>query len=318
MISSIFDIPFYLYGAAVSVAIFAWIVLSLFHARRLSKGSKSALSSSSIFEIFVFGLPSGLFLSRTMWCAANFQQYSFLRISEILLVSEGGLSMWGMLFGFLIALTAVTKKHGLRLSKTLDAVAPGMLLFIAIVRLAEVFTGQGIGKEISNPAFALPFVAIYDSYDSARYAVYRYEAVCAFLLFAICHFRLISDKRLHSYMPGDAFRFALGSYSAFQILFESMRDDDLMRYDFVRYSQVIAIAVFLVISFYSIFRFRKKLHLFRHVFWMTFLTLFACILLVYQEFQVDITSNMEINYIIMLFGSVILMVPLLYTQETNY
>ncbi len=68
-----------------------------------------------------------------------------------LYVWEGGLAIWGALFGGLIAGAWIAWRRGWSLPKLLDAAAPGLVLAQAIGRIACVITGDAMGRPTSGP-----------------------------------------------------------------------------------------------------------------------------------------------------------------------
>ena len=68
-----------------------------------------------------------------------------------LYIWEGGLAIWGALFGGLIAGAWIAWRRGWSLPKLLDAAAPGLVLAQAIGRIACVITGDAMGKSTSGP-----------------------------------------------------------------------------------------------------------------------------------------------------------------------
>jgi phosphatidylglycerol:prolipoprotein diacylglycerol transferase len=68
-----------------------------------------------------------------------------------LYIWEGGLAIWGGVAGGLMAVALVAWRRGWRLSRLLDAVAPGLVLAQAIGRVACIVTGDAMGKPTTGP-----------------------------------------------------------------------------------------------------------------------------------------------------------------------
>ncbi len=86
-----------------------------------------------------------------------------------LYIWEGGLAIWGAIFGGLVAAVILARIHQWRLPRLLDAFVPGVVLGQAVGRLACVITGDAMGKPISgtfgfaytNPNAMVPQLGVY-------------------------------------------------------------------------------------------------------------------------------------------------------------
>ncbi len=68
-----------------------------------------------------------------------------------LYIWEGGLAIWGALFGGLISGALIAWQRSWHFPKLLDATAPGLVLAQAIGRIACIITGDAMGKPTSGP-----------------------------------------------------------------------------------------------------------------------------------------------------------------------
>lgn len=302
------------YGLCVAFALLTWLIISVRLQSKMKTRRPFSPSFSSAVCLFALGVPSGLVLSRLFWCVSNYQDY-LMKPETIFMVHQGGLSLWGFLLGFWLAVFIGAKKSGISPGLSLDAFAPGMLLFIGLTRLSEVFTGQGIGRIITYDFLIGPFTAVYDVHHEARFRVYRFEALYAIFLFLIVLFlfhRLDFRKRRSG---GHLFTFSVAAFSMAQIVFESMRDDDYMRFGFVRVSQAISILMLLIFAFYYLSRLKKARLLRAHFLWMIPLTLASAAFVIYQEFQVDSALYTEREHLFMLIGAFFLFLPTCFSIE---
>ena len=71
---------------------------------------------------------------------------------------EGGLAIWGGIFGGLIAVAILARLRGWRLPRLLDTAAPGLVLAQAEGRVACIITGDAVGRPTSGP-FGLAYVS---------------------------------------------------------------------------------------------------------------------------------------------------------------
>jgi phosphatidylglycerol:prolipoprotein diacylglycerol transferase len=68
-----------------------------------------------------------------------------------LYIWEGGLAIWGGVFGGLVAVAVLAWRRGWRLPRLLDAAAPGLVLGQALGRFACIITGDAMGKPTNGP-----------------------------------------------------------------------------------------------------------------------------------------------------------------------
>lgn len=300
------------YGTLAAIGLILWIIFSLNCTKIMKRRVENRVSYSGTLSLFAFSVPIGLICARILWCISDYQTY-LSNPKTIFCIWEGGLSLWGFLLGFWLSVHLLSKRFGISGAYSLDVFSPGMLLFVAILRISEVFTGQGIGRIITYDFLVNPFTAVYDSYNEAHFAVYRFEALYAFFLFAVVLIRFNRLPRSMKRSRGDLWRFAVGGYAMAQIVFESMRDDDYMRFGFVRVSQAISILILLIFAFYYIHRLRKAHRLKAHAVWMVPLTLAAAALVIVEEFRVDAALYTEKEHFFMLLFAILLFLPSMFS-----
>ena len=123
---------------------------------------------------------------------------------------------------------------------TLDELAAPGLLAIAIARLGEWPTGEGVGAWIENEAMMrLPF-AVMNAYEEWQLAVFLFEAAAALLLLIP-----VLKKRAGS---GERILTALLLFASCQVMLESLRMDSCLKIGFVRVAQVISAVVILAVT----------------------------------------------------------------------
>lgn len=159
---------------------------------------------------------------------------------------EKGYMLYGIILGVVFAVYFTSSKD---FGGFLDAFVAPTALFIAIFRIAEGFIGQGYGEywEGENGFFTrFPFMVFDRSYEQWAWAIFVLEALIAIIIFVI----ILKNKALFA---GESFTLMIGLYAAFQIVLESLRRDEFLRFGFVRIEQVIsAFVVLLVLIIYSV------------------------------------------------------------------
>ena len=171
----------------------------------------------------------------------------------------------------------------------MDAVAPAMMLVIALCRFLEPLDGQGWGMliEEGESFFPLAFKP-YADYDEWYYAIFFYEGLYA--LAAFLHLQFGKKKRA----DGQKALLALVLYCAAQVLFETLRRDIVVKWRFVRVSQLFSVIVLaLLLLMATIKKQGKDRHFVRK--WILFVLLTG--LCVAIEFTVDKPLSVSSNLI---------------------
>lgn len=77
---------------------------------------------------------------------------------SVLYIWEGGLAIWGGVFGGLAAVVVLARIKKWKLPKLLDAFVPGVVLAQAVGRVACIITGDSVGKVTTGP-FGLAYTS---------------------------------------------------------------------------------------------------------------------------------------------------------------
>ncbi len=169
-------------------------------------------------------------------------------LSLIVAFYRGGYTLYGAVFGVLFSVWLSCRVRGEDFLRSLDALVPSAALMLCVGRAAEVWTDQGLGPMVESALWQrFPFaVCTYQDVDWSEWylAVFIFEALTA-ALFLVRSFAWQKKAR----KSGEtAIRF-LTYLSCTQIFFEQMRQDDCIRFGFVRFSQLAALCVLLILLF---------------------------------------------------------------------
>lgn len=191
------------------------------------------LALYTIIPAFVF--------ARISYCLARFSFY-FLEMGpvSVLRTWEGGFMLYGAVLGALLGAGFLAKKRGADVAATLDEITCPGLLAVAVCRLGEWVTGEGVGAWIENPLLMrLPF-AVCNEYGEWQLAVFLWEALAVAVLLVF----MLRMKGGH----GERVLSALLLYACCQVLLESLRMDSCLKVGFVRVSQVLSAVVILGVT----------------------------------------------------------------------
>ena len=179
--------------------------------------------------------------------------YCLVCVADVLYTQPAGfwLAFWqpGQLFygGMLGAVLALCIAGGSGKLKLLESYAPSMALMTVFARLAEGFSGQGYGEywyEENGFFCRFPFMT-YDPYcEYWGWALFMAGAAVALAIFILLMVKKPS-------FDGDGVLLFFGLYAAGQIVLESLRRDEFLRWGFIRSEQLFsAITVLVVLILY--------------------------------------------------------------------
>lgn len=199
----------------------------------------------------VMALPLGLVGARLFYCLSRLTLYMEIGLVNILRLWDGGYALWGAVGGAVLAALLTAKITRQSAAKVLDSLAAPAALVIALTRFAEITNGEGIGMEVYAPLFQrFPF-AVYDAdWEIWFWAIFVLEGIAALVIFIT----LMVSK---SNVPGYKAKLFLILYCSSQILLESLRRDQFLRWLFVRVSQLTAVLVLGGLLFAALYRWVK-------------------------------------------------------------
>lgn len=242
----------YPYGLCVAAAAIAALLLAGY----LMK--KAAVKPGTLSWFALLAVPLSFLFARLGYCLCTLDWFLYVGVGFFFSFTEGGYILYGALLGSLIALAITAKVTRQSAGALADALAAPAALMIALCRLAEPLVGEGYGWSLEYwfqqgsgmSSFALedasffkqfPF-GVQNTWGEWMWAVYLLEAVIAGVICAIL-------LRAKGRAPGGKAVLFILLYAAMQAMCESMRQDSVLRWGFVRCNQVIsAVAVAAVLT----------------------------------------------------------------------
>lgn len=242
---SLFGMPVTLYALCVVIALALGLLLLAWEQKKHGLRPDTA-------EIFaLLALPLGLIGARLFYCLSRLTLYMEMGLHNILRLWDGGYALWGAVGGAVLAAIFTAKLTRQSAVKLLDALAAPAALVIALCRFAELTNGEGIGMEVGSAFFQrFPF-AIYDpDWEIWFWAICILEGAVALAIACILLWR-------RSGVAGEKAKLFCILYCSSQILLESLRRDQFLRWLFVRVSQLTAVLVLGGLMFYALYRWVK-------------------------------------------------------------
>ena len=233
----------------LGVRVYAWglycffgavlcLLAVMFHGREKMKKGTAALFG-------VLALPMALTLSRLLYCLFDARMRVFEGLSDgsvtwgeyfadVFGATLGGFSMFGALLGGVLA--ALLSARILKEDKwaLLDAVACALMLFIAAERLGEGrLEDFGVSRPLNERTDWWGLFITHGEYDDCI-STYMLESLTALAIFVLLEWRRSRLKR------GDTFLTGALVFGLSQVLMESLRFDQHMRFSFVSMQQLFA------------------------------------------------------------------------------
>ncbi|MDD3335750.1 MAG: prolipoprotein diacylglyceryl transferase [Eubacteriales bacterium] len=228
-------------------------------------GYTRRLPAGTVRVFGLLGIPLGLLGSRTAYCLFNLSSFTETYGNPWLMLNffDGGLSLWGLLCGLVLAafLTALLMKA--RFAHVLDAFATSVGLLLTAVYLGEGYTELGIGKVVQENVLTThaPWLFLREQMGvnvEYRMAVYRYQALACAILLIVMLTLFLRFRGRKALRPGDLSMVFFSLFGGVQIVLESLRDDGHMLITFLRLGQVGAAVLILIAC--GVFS-RRYLHL---------------------------------------------------------
>lgn len=233
----------------LGVRVYAWglycffgaalcLLAVLFHSRGKMKKGTAALFG-------VLALPLGLALSRLLYCLFDARMRMFGDLldgsvawgeyfADFFGATLGGFSMFGALLGGVLA--ALLCARILKEDKwaLLDAAACALMLFIAAERLGEGrLEDFGVSRPLNERTSLWGLFITHGEYDDCI-STYMLESLTALAIFVLLEWRKPRLER------GDTFLTGALVFGLSQVLMESLRFDQHMRFSFVSVQQILA------------------------------------------------------------------------------
>ena len=223
------------YSLAAALGCLISVCLYLFLARRVGLNGNTAEKTA------LLAIPLGIFFGHFLYVIVKFR--GFLEDEGFLFLFapwRGGFMFLGALIGAaLAAFLGASSREERR--KSLNCLAPALTLFIAIMRFIEPLCGQGNGEDTEIGFFPLSYAA------DPEWPQFRSAAIFfwAGLYGIVCCVILLNYLRRHQDGLKTA-ELALILYCSGEILLESLRRDQVIKWSFVRVSQLFC-AIILVL-----------------------------------------------------------------------
>ena len=226
--------PFILPMASLALLTGLWLGLPLIE----REAARLKINASILSNIIFYSLLAGVVGARLGY-ALEFSGAYLANPLSLLALTPTTLSPGAGLIVGLIAFVIFIQRKGLPVGTTLDAIAPGLALFMVFVGFAHILSGDAYGAPTSVPWA----IRLWNEY---RHPSQFYEIFIALTVFLV-----IRERFPKPVGAGLNFLLTVALSSASRVFLESFRGDSIFWSGGFRESQVIALVI-MVVSFYWI------------------------------------------------------------------
>ncbi len=230
-------IPLHVYGLMLAVGVLAATRIAEIQWRRAGH------DPADIAHIAVGVIIGGVVGARAYHVMTDYQLYTHDWV-KALKIWDGGLSIWGVLAGGIIAVVILTRRHHYDTIGIMDALAPGIVLAQAIGRWGNYFNQELFGTPSKLP-WALEIDPGKRPAGYLQYATFHptflYEslyclAIFAFLMWATRHVR---------FQRGQVGALYIALYTFGRFWFENMRIDPAHHVGGLRINAWVTLGIFI-------------------------------------------------------------------------
>lgn len=245
---TLFGMPVYPFALMVTLAAVCAVFMAVKRAKAIRVGQGPAL----LFA--VLAIPLSVIFGRLIFCLCRIVDVLDFGVGYIFRIDYGGFSVIGVTAGLAIAawLTCLIEK--VRFLDLCDSVVPGLLLVLAVARFAEGSTTNGTGPEVSVAALQFFPVARQGLYGEYTYAVHMGEGLTALIASVYTQTLGLGVRGQYNARRGYATGMGVIIAAAAQIVWESARRDEVLKFDFIRYGMVFAGVMLLCVLIPSLIR----------------------------------------------------------------
>ncbi len=186
------------------------------------------MNPGAILNLIIYGLIGGLIGARVLYALEHLNAYLASPIS-LFSISGTALDGWGGLLAGLTVAALYGRSKALPLRPTLDALAPGLAVFMIALSLADLLSGDGYGLPLDAPW------AVY-LWGAYRHPTQIYELLLSIVV--LIAWRLNSRS---ASAPGSHFLLVVGLSAAARLFTEAFHADSLVTLGGLRLVQVISL-----------------------------------------------------------------------------
>ncbi len=236
---SLFGLEIYWYAIFIVLG----MVAAFFHAS--IRARRERIKSDDLLDIGLWTLIIGVIGARLYYVLTTLKDGGYESILDIISTRDGGLAIYGGVIGGALAIVTVSRIKKLNPLRSLDAIAPGVMLAQSMGRWGNFVNGEAFGYEAAEGSLLYPLrMTVNSSFTHYETVVgqptFLYES-----LWNIVGFVLITCFYRKKSFNGQILLCYLTWYGFGRMFIEGLRTDSLWVGPF-RISQVVGAACFVL------------------------------------------------------------------------
>lgn len=185
----------------------------------LKRAKSYGIKEDYLYDIFLFTVPSAIIGARAYYVFFEWEYYA-QHPENIIKIWNGGLAIHGAVFAGILAVYFVCKYHKMDFLRTLDLMAPGLILGQAIGRWGNYFNMEAYGSETTLP---WAITVIENGKMINVHPTFLYESIWNTIIFLILIFVIEKHKKF----DGQTVCTYFIGYSIGRFFIEGLRTDSL-------------------------------------------------------------------------------------------
>lgn len=223
------------YGVIIATG----FLLAVMYCARRSR--EFGMTPDNVFDVIILGVPLAIICARIYYCTFHWDTYRDDPIS-VLYIWNGGLGMYGVIFGAILALVIYCRWKKLSIPAFLDMVCFGFIIGQILGRWGNFMNREAFGYE--TDIFCRMVLTTPKGVSYSVHPTFLYESVWNLAGFIFMHFY----SKKHRSFDGQMFLIYLSWYGFGRMLIEGLRTDSLYLWGTnIRVSQLVS-AILLVVS----------------------------------------------------------------------
>lgn len=240
---NIFGVDIYWYGICILTGTFVGLLLCRFSKKNYG------IKFDDVFNTIIFAILFGIIGARIYYVIFNLEYYS-KNISQIIVIRNGGLAIFGGLIFGALAIWIKCKISKINSMNFFDYIIPSVAIAQCIGRWGNFFNQEAYGTECTN-IFRMG-INTPNGFQEVH-PTFLYESLGLLIIFIYLKYVQKRQK-----FDGEIFLKYLVCYSGIRMLIEGLRIDSLMFF-YVRISQVLALVIFVGTSIILLEKYIKTL-----------------------------------------------------------
>ena len=221
------------YGVIIATG---FLLAVLYCARR---SREFGLTPDNVFDVIILGVPLAIIGARIYFCLFHWDLFADDPVS-VLYIWQGGLGMYGVIAGAILALVIYCLWKKLSIPAFLDMVCFGFIIGQTLGRWGNFMNREAFGYQ--TDIFCRMVLTLPNGTAYAVHPTFLYESLWNLVGFTLMH--VFSKK--HRRYDGQVFLWYLGWYGFGRMFIEGLRTDSLYLFNTgIRVSQLVSFVLFL-------------------------------------------------------------------------